>query len=332
MLRTKRIVVACLLAVTHYAQAAELCVSPAGQDVNSGAKSEPLASLAAARDEAPAAVRKEAVFSAQSTVEQENVFPGEKTKCWGFDRYRVRTAKGAISVVCPTNTAPGKPWMWRSFFWGRKSGAIDQFTKADLELLAMGYHVVIAPGDVAGHPRGNSNIDAAYETLTQEHGFSKMLSMASMSRETLALFRWASEHPENVESIYIDNGVCNVKSWPGGKLVPGSGSIADGAPQSWEGMKKVYGFATDEELLAAKVSPIDMLEPLAKAQVPILMVCGRKDTAVPYEENGAIMKERYEKLGGSIQIILEEKGHHPHGLEDPAPVIEFIQNSHAQTR
>ena len=252
-------------------------------------------------------------------------FHGEKSDFRGFDRYQVQTSKGTISVVCPKVAAPGKPWMWRSIFWGMQAGAVEPFTVADVQLLEKGYHVVIAPGDVSGHPKGNANIDAAYETLTQTQGFSKKLSMASMSRETLALFSWASSNPEKVESIYVDNGVCNLKSWPGGKLVPGSDSKGSGDANSWELLKKTYGFTSDEEALAAKVSPIDLLEPLAEAGVPILMGCATKDATVPYEENGAIMKERYEKLGGSIQIILKEgQDHHPHGLQDPAPVVDFI--------
>ena len=264
---------------------------------------------------------KPAVQRAVASDEGQNVFPGEKTDFRGYDRYdRVKTAKGHFSVVCPKKSAPGKPWLWRSLFWE----AIPQFSNADLKLVEQGYHVVLAHGNVHGHPSGNANIDGAYELLTTEYGFSKQCSMASMSRGTLSLFTWASLNPEKVSSIYVDNGVCNIKSWPGGKLVPGSGSVASGAPQSWEGMKKVYGFTTDQELLNAKVSPIDKLEPLARAGVPILMVCGNKDTAVPYEENDAIMEKRYKELGGSIEVIVEDKGH-SHGMKDPTPVLDFIQ-------
>ena len=92
--------------------------------------------------------------------------------------------------------------------------------------------------------------------MAEKYGFSKTCSMSSMSRGTLSLFRWASANPEKVESIYVDNGVCNVKSWPAGKLVPGSGSIASGAPESWKHLKSAYGFASDEEALAAKISPV----------------------------------------------------------------------------
>lgn len=248
-------------------------------------------------------------------------FPGKKTDFHGFDRYEFRTKTGVnVKVVVPKQAAPGKPWLWRSLFWE----AIPLFWRADLKLVKEGYHVVLVHGDVSGHPSGNANIDAAYKLLTSEYGFSKKCSMASMSRGTLSLFRWASANPEKVESIYVDNGVCNLFSWPAGKLVAGNNSKAPGAPQSWAYFKKKFGYATDQAALASRESPIDQLEPLARAGVPILMVCGSRDTAVPYEENDAIMEERYKKLGGSIKVIVEDKGH-SHGMEDPTPVLEFIR-------
>ena len=194
----------------------------------------------------------------------------------------------------------------------------------DTMLVELIGRVFLAHGDVAGHPKGNANISAAYDLLTKEYGFAKTCSMSSMSRGTLSLFRWATENPEKVNSIYVDNGVCNVLSWPAGKLVPGNKSIANGAPDSWADFKKKFGYATDEEALKTKESPIDLLEPLAKAGVPILMVCGNNDHAVPYEENDAIMEQRYKALGGDIRVIVEDKGH-SHGMNDPTPVLEFIR-------
>ncbi len=250
-------------------------------------------------------------------------FPGIWSDFRGFDRYdKVKTASGHFAVVCPKDPAPGKPWLWRSLFWE----AIKKVSDADLKLVEEGYHVVLAHGDVAGHPKGNANIDAAYEMVTKEYGFAKTCSMSSMSRGTLSLFRWATVNPEKVNSIYVDNGVCNVLSWPAGKVVPGNESIANGAPGSWEDFKKKFGYATDTEALKTKESPIDLLKPLAKAGVPILMVCGNKDAAVPYEENDAVMEERYKELGGSIRVIVEDKGH-SHGMNDPTPVLEFIREN-----
>ncbi|MGJ8677508.1 MAG: GDSL-type esterase/lipase family protein [Akkermansiaceae bacterium] len=253
----------------------------------------------------------------------ESLFPAERSDYRGYDSYSFQKDGVAIKVICPKSPnmrGASKPWLWRSLFWE----AIPQFRDADLKLVDEGYYVVLVHGDVSGHPRGNTNIDTAYEVLTTEYGFSKTCSMASMSRGTLSLFRWAAGNPEKVESIYVDNGVCNIRSWPAGKLVPGNDSVAKGSPSAWKLFKKSFGFETDEEALASKESPIDQLEPLARAGVPILLVCGSKDPAVPYEENDAIMKQRYEKLGGSIKVIIEDKGH-SHGMKDPTPVLEFIR-------
>ena len=249
-----------------------------------------------------------------------NLFPGEKTNFHGFDRYSFKTRGVPVSVICPKKAATGKPWLWRSLFWD----AIKPFHQADLKLVEQGYHVVLVHGDVAGHPSGNKNIDAAYDLLTEEHGFAKKCSMASMSRGTLSLFRWAASNPQKVESIYVDNGVCNVLSWPAGKLVAGNPSVGTGNAKSWADFKRKFGYTTDEEALKTKESPIDLLEPLAEAGVPILLVCGSKDQAVPYEENDAILEKRYAALGGSVEVIIEEKGH-SHGMKDPTPIINFIK-------
>ncbi|MDY0033721.1 MAG: alpha/beta hydrolase, partial [FCB group bacterium] len=56
-----------------------------------------------------------------------------------------------------------------------------------------------------------------------------------------------------------------------------------------------------------------------------LHVCGAADTDVPVAENTAILAERYRALGGSITLIIKEGcAHHPHSLEDPKPIVDFI--------
>jgi len=38
-----------------------------------------------------------------------------------------------------------------------------------------------------------------------------------------------------------------------------------------------------------------------------------------------ILEERYEKLGGKITVIVKHGfKHHPHGLDDPTPVVDFV--------
>ena len=56
------------------------------------------------------------------------------------------------------------------------------------------------------------------------------------------------------------------------------------------------------------------------------MVVGDSDTVVPYEENGLLLKEAYEKAGNILETyIVPGKDHHPHCMEDNTPIIHFIE-------
>ena len=139
-----------------------------------------------------------------------------------------------------------------------------------------------------------------------------------MSRGGLIIYNWAAANPDKAACIYGDNPVCDFKSWPAGR---GKGKFH--AP-SWQACLKAYGF-TEEQALEYKRNPIDTLEPLARAVVPILHVCGMADTVVPPPENTDIIEQRYKKLGGKIEVIRKPgKNHHPHSLEDPTPIVELF--------
>jgi hypothetical protein len=54
-------------------------------------------------------------------------------------------------------------------------------------------------------------------------------------------------------------------------------------------------------------------------------VVGDADDVVPPAENGVVVAERYRGLGGTVELIHKPAcGHHPHGLDDPQPVVAFI--------
>jgi alpha-beta hydrolase superfamily lysophospholipase len=78
--------------------------------------------------------------------------------------------------------------------------------------------------------------------------------------------------------------------------------------------------------MAFKENPIDLLEPLAKAGIPLIHVVGDADDVVPVEENTALIEQRYQALGEKMKVFHKPGvGHHPHGLEDPAPLVELIE-------
>ena len=93
----------------------------------------------------------------------------------------------------------------------------------------------------------------------------------------------------------------------------------------WASLIKLYGFKDEAEALAYRGNPIDVLDPLAKAKVALIHVVGDTDDVVPTAENSALIEARYQALGGAIQVIHKPGiGHHPHGLDDPTPVVQFI--------
>ena len=91
-------------------------------------------------------------------------------------------------------------------------------------------------------------------------------------------------------------------------------------------MLKLWGFKNEAEAFDYQGNPVDSLAPLAKNHVPLLHVYGDADDVVPWEENTGLIETRYKALDGSITLICKPGvGHHPHGLEDSTPIIEFIQ-------
>lgn len=243
-------------------------------------------------------------------------FPGRRSDWHGFDRYDFLVDGKPVSVVAPKETAAGRPWIWHGEFFGHKP-------KPDIVLLGEGFHVVyMRIPDMLGAPEAVRHWNAFYRELTERYGFGGRAALVGLSRGGLYVYNWAAENPEHVACIYGDAPVCDFKSWPGGK---GKGQ---GSERDWKLVLARYGFASDEEALAYQKNPIDRLEPLAKAGVPLLHVFGDADEVVPYEENTALVAERYRKLGGSITLIRKSgTGHHPHGLEDSTPIINFIRTN-----
>jgi pimeloyl-ACP methyl ester carboxylesterase len=231
----------------------------------------------------------------------------------GFKRTDVTVAGRACIIVEPAVAMPGKPWIWRTEFFGHEP-------QGDSALAARGVHVVYMDlQNMYGSPVSMAFMDSFYTYLTSTWQLHKKGALEGFSRGGLFAFNWAAKHPDRVSCLYVDAPVCDFKSWPAGK---GKGQYS---PDDWALLLKVYGFRDEAEALRYKGNPIDNLQPLAAAGVPILCVCGEADTIVPMAENIDIVRERYERLGGKIKMIVKpNNGHHPHSLKDPAPIVEFV--------
>ena len=237
-----------------------------------------------------------------------------KTSDWnGHERLDfVHDGRRAL-LVRPASAAPGKPWIWRTEFFGHEP-------QADLALLKKGFHVAyLDMQNLYGAPVAMEAMDGFHAHLTGVHGLSNKVVLEGFSRGGLYAFNWGARRPELTAAIYADAPVCDFKSWPGGR---GKGP---GSPADWQRLIKAYGFKDEQEALAWKLNPVDQAEPLAKGKVPVLAVIGAADEVVPVEENIDLFEKRLKELGGSIEVIRKPGGrHHPHSLPDPAPIVDFV--------
>lgn len=249
------------------------------------------------------------------TVHAQDVapFPGTQSDWHGFRKFDFVVAGKDAQVVVPDKVAEDKPWVWHGEFFGHKPDP-------DIALLKRGFHIVyLRVPDMLGSPTAVKHWDDFYAELTGKYGFAKKAALVGLSRGGLYCYNWAAVNPDKVACIYADAPVCDFKSWPGGF---GKGK---GSPRDWKLVLEQYGFANDDEAKAYKLNPVDNLAPLAKAKVPLLHVYGDADDVVPWDENTGVAAERYRALGGDITLIAKPGvGHHPHGLTDSTPIVEFI--------
>lgn len=248
-------------------------------------------------------------------------FPGKKSSWNGFDRYDFMFNGTPAIVVVPKEPSAGRPWIWRAEFF-------DHRPEIDRELVKRGFYLVhLAVGNTFGCPAAMEKFEAFHKDLTSRYGLAQRGVMEGLSRGGLYAYNFAARRPDAVAAIIGDNPVCDFKSWPGGKG-KGPGSAGD-----WKKLMGDYGFKDEAEALAWKRNPVDNLEPLARAGIPLLHICGDADEVVPYPENTVILFERYKKLGGRTKLILKPGlKHHPHGLDDPTPAVEWVLEQFRQAK
>ena len=220
-------------------------------------------------------------------------------------------------VVVPARPAPGAPWLWRGEFFGA-------FANADEALVARGWHLAYLDcRNTFGSPDTLDRWDRFHHFLTTELGLGPRPVLVGISRGGLYVYRWAARRPESVSAIYADAPVCDVKSWPGGK---GRGR---GSPRDWRMFLQVYGM-TEPQALRWRGNPVDVIEPLVRARIPLLHVVGDADEVVPLEENTAVLQARVRALaiGANLQVWVKRGvGHHPHGYADPSRIVQWVLRS-----
>jgi len=227
--------------------------------------------------------------------------------------FRLRAGKGpdfSCTLVTPHQPIQGRPWVLRARFFGHEP-------ELDLELLSRGHHLAYADvADLYGSEAALERWDRLHELAT-ELGLARRVTLEGMSRGALPVLAWASRRPELVEAIYLDNPVCDVRSWPGGR----SGKRAEA---EWRRCLVAHGLS-EEQAWKRGLGLLKGLEPLSDARVPLFLVLGQEDRVVPPTENGNLLAAHWRAAGAPLEVWEKPGvGHHPHGLHPVAPLLRTL--------
>jgi len=231
-----------------------------------------------------------------------------QTKFGDFKIEKFELNERNCRIAIPKKNAKGKPWIWRCRFFGA-------FPQADSALLQKGWHVAtIDVANLFGGPSAMQAFDEFYLEMTHNRGFASKPVIEGFSRGGLPAMNWSIANPDKVAAIYLDAPVLDIHTWPKAH-----------APSLWPVCLKAYGLT--EQTADSWIGPLEKLQSLATAKVPILSVCGGADSVVPYSRNTGILEERYPKLGGPITVIVKATcGHHPHSLHNPTLIVKWIED------
>ena len=214
-----------------------------------------------------------------------------------MDRETFVVAEHQAFVLEPPESnrvAGAMPWVWYAPTLGRNLPGTAEKWMFD-RLHAAGIAIAgVDVGESFGSPSGSAIYQALYEQLTQHRGYSTKPVLLARSRGGLMLYSWAVEHPQAVAGVAGIYPVCNIASYPG---------VAWAAP----------AFGLTAQQLTKQVSehnPVDRLEKLAAAAVPILHIQGDSDRVVPHEKNSGLLAERYKVFGGDVEVeLIPGQGH-----------------------
>ncbi len=215
--------------------------------------------------------------------------------------------------------AAGKPWVWyaptiKGLSLALRPVYFEGFLKAGISIA--GYDL----GEVRGSPGSTEQFTRFYHEMVRR-GWSPKPILLGQSRGGLMMLAWAVRHPEQTRAFVGIYPVCNLTSWP---------------------MKNVPQVLADYQLSEAELrarltefNPIDNLNGLLKQKVPMYVVHGDVDAAVPLKDNTQILKERYEAGGGRITVkVIAGEGHKesPSFFEDRDLVAFVLQQAQARVK
>ena len=197
----------------------------------------------------------------------------------------------------------------------------DAFPEAiEIPLLENGFHLCYIKNENRFGMDEDLDRKARFIRFVQEkYGLRKKCVPVGMSCGGMIAIKLAARYPELVSCLYLDAPVINYMSWPCGF------GIGTNHPEDYSEILNALGLRDISQLIAFRDMPLDRIGTLVVNKIPVVMVSGDSDQTVPYCENGIYLEKAYKDSGVEIEVYIKPGGdHHPHGLQEPGGILEFI--------
>ncbi len=234
-----------------------------------------------------------------------------KSEWRGFERLDLDLGARKATLICPKTPREDSKWIYKTEY-------LTAFPSFDLHMLNRGYYIAHLQNTSRWCPEEDTDMRPIFcDYLIKNFGLHKKCMLEGMSCGGMQAVYFASKYPEYVAAVYLDAPVLNLLSCP-----YALGKATTGFREEFEQQMGM----TLSELLNYRKHPIDEKDKLLQSGIPVFLICGDSDLTVPYTENGKILSDYFKAHGGNLTEILKPGcDHHPHGLDDPTPLIEFTK-------
>ena len=229
----------------------------------------------------------------------------------GFRRIDFEFEGREAILVFPDNANQEKNWLLKTEYF-------DAFPNFEVEMVKRGWHLAYIKNVTRWCLDEDLDLKKRFaEYLSAEYGLYSKCVPVGMSCGGMIAVKFTARYPQLVSALYLDAPVMNLLSCPA--------ALGVATVSLWEEFAEHTG-TTLSELICYREHPIVRMHILLENNIPVMLVYGDSDEVVPYCENGALLEKYYRDNGGIITAIGKAGcGHHPHGLEDNSPIIEFVE-------
>lgn len=229
----------------------------------------------------------------------------------GFKRINFEFEGREAILIAPEQANEEKNWLFKTEYF-------DAFPNFEIEMVKKGWHLAYIKNITRWCLDEDIDLKKRFcEYLSSEYGLYKKCVPVGMSCGGMFAVKFAAKYPECVSALYLDAPVMNLLSCPAG--------IGKGGNDMFPEFEQATKMSLSD-LINYRENPVDKMDVLSKNNIPVIMLYGDVDDVVPYRENGQMLENYYRENGKQIVTICRKNcGHHPHGLDDSMPIIEFVE-------